>query len=73
MRACHLISHRQDPQISSAIRIVGMGVVFFTAARDRILSDVRRQMLTFMEGRHLRENSSQRAAPSVPLAVLFER
>jgi len=46
-------------------------VVFLTARVDRISADVRRQMMAFMKAATERK-FSQRAASSVPLAVLFD-
>src|SRR5207302_4378112 len=43
-----------------------MGVVFFPSRVTGFSAMSRRQMMTFIEGRHLRENSSQRAASFGP-------
>src|SRR2546430_5486227 len=43
-----------------------MGVVFFPSRVRGFSAMSRRQMMTFIEGRHLRENSSQRAASFGP-------
>src|SRR6267142_2617072 len=43
-----------------------MGVVFLPSRVTGFSAMSRRQMMTFIEGRHLRENSSQRAASFGP-------
>src|SRR2546421_1549353 len=43
-----------------------MGVVFFPSRVTGFSAMSRRQMMTFIEGRHLRENSSQRATSFGP-------
>src|SRR5438309_3089697 len=43
-----------------------MGVVFFPSRVTGFSAMSRRQMMTFIEGRHSRENSSQRAASFGP-------
>src|SRR5260370_21604284 len=43
-----------------------MGVVFFPSRVTGFSAMSRKQMMTFIEGRHLRENSSQRAASFGP-------
>src|ERR1700682_5090322 len=67
MRALPLISIAQDPQISSRqFDSEEIGVVFLPSRVTGFSAMSRRQMMTFMEGRHLRENSSQRAASFGP-------
>src|SRR6266568_3556563 len=62
MRALPLISMAQEPQISSRqFESYEMGVVFLPSRVTGFSAMSRRQMMTFMEGRHCRENSSQRA------------
>src|SRR5260370_23341320 len=57
----------QDHQISSRqFEPVVIGVVFFPSRVTGFSAMSRRQMMTFIEGRHLRENSSQRAASFGP-------
>src|SRR6266702_8676416 len=67
MRALPLISMAQEPQISSRqFESYEMGVVFLPSRVTGFSAMSRRQMMTFIEGRHLRENSSQRAASFGP-------
>src|SRR6266487_689214 len=62
MRALPLISMAQEPQISSRqFESYETGVVFLPSRVTGFSAMSRRQMMTFMEGRHCRENSSQRA------------
>src|SRR5713226_6831282 len=67
MRALPLMSIAQEPQISSRqFESYEIGVVFFPSRVTGFSAMSRRQMMTFIEGRHLRENSSQRAASFGP-------
>src|SRR6266478_491183 len=67
MRALPLMSIAQEPQISSRqFESYEIGVVFFPSLVTGFSAMSRRQMITFIEGRHFRENSSQRAASFGP-------
>src|SRR6266566_8488450 len=67
MRALPLRSMAQEPQISSRqFESYEMGVVFSPSRVTGFSAMSRRQMMTFIEGRHLRENSSQHAASFGP-------
>src|SRR6266700_4881580 len=67
MRALPLRSMAQEPQISSRqFESYEMGVVFLPSRVTGFSAMSRRQMMTFIEGRHLRENSSQRAVSFGP-------
>src|SRR5882724_11486630 len=67
MRALPLISMAQEPQISSRqFESYEIGVVFFPSRVTGFSAMSRRQIITFIEGRHLRENSSQRAGSFGP-------
>src|SRR6266436_8892718 len=67
MRALPLMSIAHDPQISSRqFESYEIGVVFFPSRVIGFSAMSRRQMMTFIEGRHLRENSSQRAGSFGP-------
>src|SRR5258708_16430282 len=67
MRALPLMSIAQEPQISSRqFESYEIGVVFFPSRVTGFSAMSRRQIITFMEGRHLRENSSHRAGSFGP-------
>src|SRR6266705_6493018 len=67
MRALPLISMAQEPQISSRqFESYEIGVVLVPSRVTGFSAMSRRQMMTFMEGRHCRENSSQRAGSFGP-------
>src|SRR5205807_8362089 len=67
MRALPLMSIAQEPQISSRqFESYVMGVVFFPSRVTGFSAMSRRQMMTFIEGRQFRENSSQRAGSLGP-------
>src|SRR5260370_3623309 len=67
MRALPLISMAQEPQISSRqFESYEIGVVFFPSRVTGLSAMHRKQMMTFIDGRNLRENSSHRAASFGP-------
>src|SRR5260370_24316465 len=67
MRALPLMSIAQEPQISSRqFESYEIGVVFFPSRVTGFSAMSRRQIITFIEGRHLRENSSHRAGSFGP-------
>src|SRR5215469_17082095 len=64
MRALPLTSMAQEPQTSSRqLESYEMGVVFLPSRVTGLSAMSRRQMMTFIEGRQLRANSSQYGAP----------
>src|SRR5438270_11092744 len=67
MRALPLMSIAQEPQISSRqFESYVMGVVFFPSRVTGFSAMSRRQMMTFIEGRQLKENPSRRAGSFGP-------
>src|SRR5881296_1134354 len=67
MHALPLISIAQEPQISSRqFESYEIGVVFFPSRVTGFSAMSRKQIMTFIDGRHLRENSSHRAASLGP-------